>query len=61
VLIVERLCEPGAAVVVAVDDTLLHRLARKIHGTHWHHDATANSDKHTQRRGGITGSCWGSL
>src|SRR5450755_64268 len=50
-LIVERLCEPGAAVLVAVDDTLLHRLGRKIHGTYWHHDATANSDKHT--------SAWG--
>jgi hypothetical protein len=32
-------------VLVAVDDTLLHRLGRKIHGCFWHHDATANSDK----------------
>jgi SRSO17 transposase len=45
VLIVERFCEPGAAVLVAVDDTLLHRLGRKIHGCFWHHDATANSDR----------------
>jgi hypothetical protein len=45
VLIVERLTEPGAPVLVAVDDTLLHRLGRKIHGTHWHHDATANSEQ----------------
>jgi len=44
-LIVERLCEPGAPVLVAVDDTLLHRLGRKIHACFWHHDATANSDK----------------
>jgi SRSO17 transposase len=44
-LIVERFCEPGAAVLVAVDDTLLHRLGRKIHGCFWHHDATANSEK----------------
>lgn len=44
-LIVERFCEPGAAVLVAVDDTLLHRLGRKIHACFWHHDATANSDK----------------
>jgi SRSO17 transposase len=51
VLIVERLTEPGVAVLLAVDDTLLHRLGRKIHGTHWHHDATANSDQHT--------SAWG--
>ena len=45
VLIAERLIEPGAPVLVAVDDTLLHRLGRKIHGVFWHHDATANSDK----------------
>ncbi len=45
VLIVERLTEPGAPVLVAVDDTLLHRVGRKIHGVFWHHDATANSDK----------------
>jgi len=45
VLIVERFTEPGAAVVVAVDDTLLHRLGRKIHGCYWHHDATANSQQ----------------
>jgi SRSO17 transposase len=45
VLIVERFCDPGAAVLVAVDDTLMHRLGRKIHGCFWHHDATANSDR----------------
>ena len=33
--------------VLAVDDTLLHRLGRKIHATFWHHDATANSDTAT--------------
>jgi hypothetical protein len=43
VLIVERLTEPGAPLLVAVDDTLLHRLGRKIHACFWHHDATANS------------------
>ncbi len=42
-LVCERLTEPGAAVLVAVDDTLLHRRGRKVHATHWHHDATANS------------------
>ncbi len=46
-LIVERFCEPGAAVLVAVDDTLLHRLGRKVHACFWHHDATANSAKAT--------------
>ena len=35
----------GAIVTVAIDDTLLHRLGRKVHGTFWHHDATANSKK----------------
>ncbi len=50
-LIVERLTEPGAAILVAVDDTLLERLGRKVHACFWHHDATANSDKHT--------SAWG--
>jgi DDE superfamily endonuclease len=44
-LIVERFCAPGAPVLVAVDDTLLHRLGRKIHACFWHHDATANSQK----------------
>ncbi len=46
-LIAQRLCEPGAELLVAIDDTLLQRLGRKIHGCFWHHDATANSDKHT--------------
>ena len=44
-LIVERLTEPGAAILVAVDDTLLHRRGRRVHGCFWHHDATANSQK----------------
>lgn len=42
-----RFCDPGAGIVVAVDDTLLHRLGRKIHGTYWHHDATANAAQKT--------------
>jgi len=42
-LIVERFSKPGAPVLVAVDDTLLHRLGRKIHACFWHHDATANT------------------
>lgn len=44
-VIVERLIEPDAPLVLPVDDTLLHRLGRKIHATFWHHDATANSDR----------------
>lgn len=46
-LITDRLCKPGAPLLIAIDDTLLHRLGRKVHGCFWHHDATANSDKHT--------------
>ncbi|MDP9188523.1 MAG: transposase [Actinomycetota bacterium] len=42
-LIAARLAEPGAALPVAIDDTLLHRLGRRVYGTFWHHDATANS------------------
>ena len=42
-IVVERLCEPGAPIVLAIDDTLLQRLGRRIHGAHWHHDATANA------------------
>ena len=45
VVIAARLTEPGAAILVAVDDTLLHRLGRKIHACFWHHDATANSEQ----------------
>jgi DDE superfamily endonuclease len=36
---------PGAPLLVAIDDTLLHRLGRKVHGCFWHHDATANTHK----------------
>jgi hypothetical protein len=46
-LIVGRLCEPGVAILVAVDDTLLKRRGRRVHGAFWHHDATANSDRGT--------------
>ncbi|MCA1678830.1 MAG: transposase, partial [Actinobacteria bacterium] len=44
-LIVDRMTEPGEAVLLAVDDTLLKRRGRKVHACFWHHDATANSDK----------------
>jgi hypothetical protein len=45
VLIVERFAEPGAAVTVAIDDTLLQRFGRRVWGCFYHHDATANSDR----------------
>ncbi|MCA1679367.1 MAG: transposase [Actinobacteria bacterium] len=38
-LIAARLCDPGAPLLVALDDTLLHRLGRKVHASFWHHDA----------------------
>jgi hypothetical protein len=44
-LIVERLLEPCAPLVVPVDDTLAKRRGRKIHACFWDHDATANSDR----------------
>ena len=37
-VIVARLCEPGAPLTVPVDDTLLHRLGRRVHVIFWHHD-----------------------
>jgi len=46
-LIAARLCDPGAPLLVALDDTLLHRLGRKVHASFWHHDATANSRQAT--------------
>jgi SRSO17 transposase len=45
--IVERLVPVGGAVVIAIDDTLFARLGRKVHGTFWHYDATANAKAHT--------------
>jgi hypothetical protein len=44
-LIVARLVPPGAAVVVAVDDTLFHRSGRKVHATAWHHDGAAKGPR----------------
>ncbi len=37
-LIVDRFTQPGEAVLIAVDDTLLKALGRRVHGTFWHHD-----------------------
>jgi hypothetical protein len=45
VLICERLVDPAAPIVVAIDDTLLQRWGRKVYGCFYHHDATANSDR----------------
>ena len=43
-MVVARLLDPGVALVVVIDDTLLHRFGRKVHACFYHHDATANSD-----------------
>jgi len=44
-VIVERLLDLGAPLVVPIDDTLAKRRGRKVFGCFWHHDATANSNK----------------
>jgi hypothetical protein len=44
-LVVSRLLAPDAAVLIAVDDTLLHRSGRKVHGTGWHHDGAAKGPR----------------
>jgi hypothetical protein len=45
-LIVGRLIDPDAPLVVAIDDTLMQRWGRRVYGCSYHHDATANSDRH---------------
>jgi hypothetical protein len=37
-LITHTLIPAGAPLLLAVDDTLWHRVGRKLHGTAWHHD-----------------------
>jgi hypothetical protein len=37
-LVVTLLPSAGAPLLIAVDDTLLHRSGRKLHGAAWHHD-----------------------
>lgn len=40
-LIVDRLLDPGAPVVVVADDTLFRRWGRKVHHAFWTHDGAA--------------------
>lgn len=42
-LITMLLVPPEAAVVLAVDDSLWHRVGRKLHGVAWHHDGNGPS------------------
>ncbi len=44
-LIVAHLVPPGAALTVAVDDTLLRRAGRKVHAASWCHDGSAKGPK----------------
>jgi hypothetical protein len=55
-LIVERLLPPGAAVELAVDDTLFRRSGRKVYGAGWHHDASAKGPGRRHRV--AWGNCW---
>ena len=42
-LIVARLVDPGAPLLVAIDDTLLRRSGRRVWGTAWHHEPTCSA------------------
>jgi hypothetical protein len=42
-LIVGRLVDPGAPLLIAIDDTLLRRSGRRVWGTAWHHDPTCSA------------------
>jgi DDE superfamily endonuclease len=52
-LIVARLLPPGAALTIAVDDTLFKRSGKKIFGVAWHHDGAAKGPKPIG-----FGNCW---
>ncbi len=39
-LVVARLIDPGAPLLIAIDDTLLRRSGRRVWGTAWHHEPT---------------------
>jgi hypothetical protein len=44
-LIVARLLPAGAALTIAVDDTLFTRSGKKVFGVAWHHDGAAKGPK----------------
>lgn len=54
-LILDRLIPPGAAVVVAVDDTLFRRSGRRVHAAGWHHDGSAKGPRKNRI---AWGNCW---
>jgi hypothetical protein len=52
-LIVARLLPAGAALTIAVDDTLFKRSGKKVFGLAWHHDGAAKGPKPIG-----FGNCW---
>lgn len=44
-LLVDRLLDPGASIVVVVDDTLFKRWGRKVHHAFWTHDGAAQGKR----------------
>jgi len=48
-LIVTRLLEDGAPIVVAIDDTLFKRWGRKVHHAFWTHDGSAQAARRSPR------------
>ena len=52
-LIVARLLPAGAALTIAVDDTLFKRSGKKVFGAAWHHDGAAKGPKPIG-----FGNCW---
>jgi hypothetical protein len=44
-LIVAHLVPAGAALTVAVDDTLFHRTGKKVHAASWCHDGAAKGPR----------------
>src|SRR5438067_620329 len=52
-LIVARLLPAGAAITIAVDDTLFKRSGKKVFGVAWHHDGAAKGPKPIG-----FGNCW---
>jgi len=54
-VVVARLLDPGAPVLVAVDDTLFRRSGRRVHAAAWQHDGSRHGPKKDQVS---FGNCW---
>jgi hypothetical protein len=52
--LIERFCDPGAPIRLAVDGSVFARSGRKVHGAVWHHDSSAAPDG----RGFKFGNCF---